>query len=363
MTTSLSPHVVTLGIAGGPRIWPATASGAAGEDSAARTGHRPAGIATAVVVGGAVYLVDAGHGVFTQMHRAGLRMDDVRGIFITHQHSDHTIDLNELLVFGLFERSAAAEGTVTTMGPGDRQVLPPVSPLASTPPQPVAAERPTPGTEAMVNSLIAAHATDLNDRILDALRPSPTDVFTARDIAIPDEIGFHANDNPFPAIEPFEIFRDDRVVVTATLVEHPPVAPAFAFRFDTAEGSVTISGDTRPSENLVRLADGTDLLMHEVIDFDWVERTYGGRGDETSEASIDHHRKSHTSPQQAGDIAARAGAGSLLLHHRVPGNADPAVWQQAAETFDGPLLIPSELDVISFGSAAESTTHRQEVLA
>ena len=68
MSASDHPYVVTSGTAGGPRIWPA--------DSA---GHRRCGIATAVVAGGAVYLVDAGHGVFTQLARAGLAMSAVRG--------------------------------------------------------------------------------------------------------------------------------------------------------------------------------------------------------------------------------------------------------------------------------------------
>ena len=75
-------------------------------------------------------------------------------------------------------------------------------------------------------------------------------------------------------VERVLVHEDENVRVTAILVEHPPVAPAFAFRFDTAEGSVTISGDTAPTQNLVRLARDTDLLMHEAIDFDWVRRGY-----------------------------------------------------------------------------------------
>lgn len=136
--------------------------------------------------------------------------------------------------------------------------------------------------------------------------------------------------------------------MTATLVEHPPIAPAFAFRFDTAEGSVTISGDTAPCENLVRLARGTDLLLHEAIDFDWVERAYGSLGTEEAEASMDHHRRSHTSALQAIDIAERAGAATLALHHLVPGTTPDSVWHAHAGQFSGRFLIPNDLDVISF---------------
>ena len=344
MSSPHTPYVVTLGVAGGPRIWPSP------DQERDPRAARCAGIATAVVVNECVYLVDAGHQVFTQLARAGLSMAQVKGIFVTHLHSDHTIDLNNLLVFGLFELPEGRRDPIAIMGPGDRGVLPPVSPRATQEPTPVAPERPTPGTAAMVDSFIAAHATDLNDRILDALRPSPAEKFRAQDIEIPREMGFHANDNPSPDTEPFVIFRDENVTVSATLVVHPPIAPAFAFRFDTAQGSVTISGDTRPSENLVRLARGTDLLLHEAIDFGWVEAVYGGRADDTAQASIDHHHKSHTSPVQAGDLAQRAGARALGLHHLVPANTPHSVWRTASETFSGPLHIAEELGIIPFGA-------------
>lgn len=348
MNPAACPRVVTLGVAGGPRIWDSPDTWESADNSELHDARR-AGIATAVVVADRVYLVDAGHSVFTQMARAGLHMSNVRGVFLTHLHSDHTIDLNNLLVFGLFEIPQVPREPIAIMGPGDRSMLPPISPRATVAPVPVAPYRPTPGTAAMVDALIAAHATDLNDRILDALRPSPTDVFRATDISIPDAAGYHPNDNPSPDMEPFEIYRDDVVTVTATLVVHPPIAPAFAFRFDTAHGSVTVSGDTRPSENLVRLARDTDLLMHEAIDFDWVQRLYGDRTDDTAKASIDHHHKSHTSAVQAGELATRAGARALLLHHLVPGNTPHSVWRKASKTFAGPLHIARDLDSIPFG--------------
>lgn len=343
-----SPRVVTLGVAGGPRIWDSPDSWPTSKNPEQRDARR-AGIATAVVVDDHIYLVDAGHSVFTQMARAGLPMSGVRGVFLTHLHSDHTIDLNNLLVFGLFELPRIPADPIVIMGPGDRTALPPISPRATVPPVPVAPHRPTPGTAAMVDALVAAHATDLNDRILDALRPSPADVFQATDIAIPDAAGYHPNDNPSPDMEPFEIYSDEVVTVTATLVVHPPVAPAFAFRFDTENGSVTVSGDTRPSKNLVRLARGTDLLMHEAIDFDWVQRLYGDVADETARASFDHHYKSHTSAVQAGELATQAGAKALLLHHLVPGNTPHSVWERASETFTGPLHIARDLDCVRFG--------------
>ena len=331
------PRVVTLGTAGGPRWW-------SGENAGERSG-----IATAVLVDDRAYLVDAGHGVGRQMNLAGIPINSLRAVFLTHLHSDHTVDLASLAIFGMFSL-AEDQDPIRIIGPGDRGALPPVAPRAVVPPDPVFAGQPTPGTSAMFRHLMAAHATDLNDRVLDGLRPSPLDRFQAEDIRIPEAAGYHPNDAPTPdGLRPFEVYSDDLVTVTATLVRHPPIAPAFAFRFDTAHGSVTLSGDTAPCDNLVRLARDTDLLLHEAIDFTWVHRAYAGGGP-TAQASIDHHTRSHTSPDQAVDIANAAGAKALALHHLVPGTAPRSVWTAAAARCRGAFVVPDDLDVLPFGA-------------
>ncbi|MQA07896.1 MAG: MBL fold metallo-hydrolase [Pseudonocardiaceae bacterium] len=339
----LRPKVVTLGTAGGPRWWP-------GQNAGERSG-----IATAVVVGDATYLVDAGHGVGRQLNLAGLPINSLRTIFITHLHSDHVVDLGSLAVFGIFAL-AADQHQIKIIGPGDRGELPPVGRHAAVAPAPVFPESPTPGTRAMFGHLMAAHATDLNDRILDALRPNPLDYFIPEDIPILAGAGYHPNSNPTPAgMSPFEIYRDELVTVTATLVEHPPVAPAFAFRVDTEHGSVTISGDTAPCDNLVRLATGTDLLLHEAIDFDWVHRTYA-KGGQAARASIEHHTKSHTSPAEAIEVANAAGAKELALHHLVPGTAPRSVWDSAEAQFNGRFHVPDDLAELPFGTVSARGT-------
>ncbi|MGD7002583.1 MBL fold metallo-hydrolase [Corynebacterium halotolerans] len=338
MSTVTEPRVITLGTGGGPKVWTSPH-----QEDLPRNG-----IATAVVVGERWYLVDAGNGTFTQLKRAGLDVSRLGGIFLTHLHSDHIVDLNSVALFGMFDLVGELP-SIPIYGPGDREVLPETSPRAQSPVEPIYREDPTPGVSSLFRSLMHAHATDLNDRILDALRPSPLDVFVPQNIAIPAEANFHANDNPSPLMDPWVIHEDDRVRVTATLVIHPPIAPAFAFRFDTEGGSVTISGDTRPSDNLVTLAEKTDLLLHEAIDFDWVSTVYPGRT-ELERASADHHRKSHTSPVEAGEIAARADVGRLALHHVVPGNSPRAVFQAAATSFAGEVLVPDDLDVIALNS-------------
>jgi ribonuclease BN (tRNA processing enzyme) len=323
-------HVITLGTAGGPRVW----------------GGQRAGISTAIVVDDSFYLVDVGHSSTRQIERAGLSIRDLRGIFITHMHSDHLIDLAALSIFGIFDREGLPP--VPIFGPGDRGMLPPVSKRAVEPPQPVFADDPTPGVTGAFRHLMAAYATDLNDRILDALRPSPFDCFAPHDIVLPPDIGYDANTASCPDMAPFLVFEDRDVRVTATLVEHPPIAPAFAFRFDAEPGSVTISGDTAPTSNLERLAAGSDLLLHEAIDFGWVHRRYPG-SDPLSVASVDHHRHSHSAPQDVARLAARAGVGALALHHLVPGNASPEAWQISPSDYAGPVLVPDDLQSIPIG--------------
>lgn len=341
---TLSPRIVTLGTAGGPRWWDAPTSG-----------PRRHGISTAVLVGESVYLVDCGRGTSSQFAEAGLNPDGLRGIFLTHLHSDHTVDLAGMLLFGWMMSGQRATGPVRVLGPGDRGALPPVNGNTAADVRPLFEDTPAAGTRSMVEYLFRAYSTDLTDRMLDSLRPSPYTVFSPEDIRVPAAAGYHPNANPTPnGLEPFTVYRDELVTVTATLVAHPPIAPAFAFRFDTVEGSVTISGDTAPCENLIRLAQGTDLLLHEAIDLDWAAGSYRDVDEQTRLATIEHHRKSHTTPRQAGQVAAAARAGSLALHHLVPGNAERGVWAAAEETFAGPVFVPDDLETISFAARTDA---------
>ena len=328
-------RVVTLGTAGGPMLRP-------GGDPRHRSG-----IATAVIVDAAVYLVDCGHGVGVRMAEAGLRPSDLAGIFITHHHSDHTIDLNSVMVLGGLAFRGQAERTVPVLGPGRRGVLPPAIGHDGTEPAPVFPDAPTPGTADLVDMLLRAHATDLNDRRRDSRAPDISRIFRGEDIVIPPHVGFHPNQANHPVMDPFPVYADERVTVTAALVQHQPVAPAFAFRFDSAHGSVTVSGDTAPSENLVRLAAGCDLLLHEAIDLTSVAAGYRHSTPQDLAASMGHHRRAHTTPEDAGRIATAAGVRTLALHHLVPADAPAGTWQRAAATFAGELLVPADGETIA----------------
>lgn len=329
-----APYVITLGTAGGPRWW------------ADHEGRPRQGIATAVVVEDGWYLVDCGSGVGRQIRAAGLSIADLKGVFITHMHSDHVVDLASLVLFAPYEIKGSLTAPIPIFGPGDRERITPLSLHATRQPTPVHPANPGAGIEAAFAGVIEAFSADINDRIMDALTPGPYEHFAPQNIGIPTGVAFDPDDDVAPDMDPSMVFEDHRVQVTATLVSHHPTAPAFGFRFDTASGSVTISGDTAVCDNLVKLAEQTDLLLHEAIHLE----AMAGKYEDASmrKATMDHHRRAHTTPEGAGMVASRAGVKRLALHHLVPSHMPPHIWQQATSTFDGPLFIPEDLDVISF---------------
>jgi ribonuclease BN (tRNA processing enzyme) len=146
-------------------------------------------------------------------------------------------------------------------------------------------------------------------------------------------------------IEGGPVMQDENLTVTATLVDHPPVVPAFAYRFDGPDRSIVISGDTRPSDRLIRLAAGADVLVHEALYVPAVERL-GARVPNAPalKRSILSH---HTPVEEAGRVAREAGVKKLVLSHLVPPD-DPAVtdemWLEAARVhFRGEVILGKDL--------------------
>lgn len=324
-------HIVLLGTSGGP-MWRRTRSG----------------IATAVVIGGRVHLVDCGYGAGAQLVRAGLSPAQLSTVLITHLHSDHTADLANLLLYGWFEGIGDVPEPITCLGPPSRGAFPEAMADGGTTPRLVRPEEPAPGFAAMVGHLEAAYATDLNDRMRDTRRRDYRELLRVADIALPAGVRLDPDHDAAPPVEPWTVHEDDRVAITATLVQHAPMAPAFAFRFDTDAGSVVISGDTGPCDNLVGLARGADVLVHEVIDEEYVARAYENGRTEQQRAMIAHHLSAHTTVPQVGEIAERAGVGTLVLSHFVPGDIDNPRWHEAGKHFSGELVVGEDLQRIPF---------------
>ncbi|MDQ8701157.1 MBL fold metallo-hydrolase [Streptomyces sp. LHD-70] len=276
----MSTRLTLLGTAAGP--------------APKRTRSAPAQV---IVVNGSSYVVDCGNGVARQMALAGVPLSSMRGVFITHHHSDHNADYGNLF---LLAWAANLEHRVPTYGP---------PPLAE-----------------MTEHFLAMNRFDIDTRITDEGLP-PLDNLMA-----PTEI-----------TEERVVHEDENVRVTATLVHHPPIATALAYRFDTADRSIVISGDTAPSENLVRLAAGADVLVHEVMYLPAVDAMVAGFNGKTLRR---HLLTSHTDVDQVGRLAQQAGVRTLVLSHFVP--TDVAIpdetWRKhAAQGFEGEVVVGHDL--------------------
>jgi ribonuclease BN (tRNA processing enzyme) len=346
-------RLVLLGTAGG---------------SAARSTR--CGFANALVVGETAYLVDCGEGVHMQLHRAGLvatrrfgssgERPVIESIFVTHLHADHIMDLVNIL------QGSWPSSRIDIYGPG------PAGPPFTTHADPVHPVRfpddPAPGTKGVLDHLNRAFGMNINARIIGEQRSDYLDHLVVHEIGLKGELEPDANSIEVPiaieresaqfevpAMEPFVVQPEDEngVTVTATLVQHAPVFPALAYRFDTPDGSIAFSGDTGPSENVVRLAQGADILVHEVIDLDaLLARISGLSNFETVRSQLS---RSHTAVQEVGHIAARAGVGRLVLSHLVPGEGkhSPEEWEalvrDAAPEFAGEVICGVDLDEFAFG--------------
>ncbi len=252
-----------------------------------------------IVVNGASYVIDCGNGVARQMVLAGLPLASIRSIFITHQHSDHNADYGNLLLLSWATNLATR---VDSYGP---------PPLAD-----------------MTRLFLEMNNYDIKTRMADEGRPPLKDLIKVHQIT---------GDGP--------VMQDANVKVTAALVDHPPVKPAFAYRFDCPDRSIVLSGDTRPSQNLVRLARGADVLVHEVMYLPALERLIAAEPD--AKTLREHLLASHTTTQEVGRIATEAGVKTLVLSHFVPGGT-PAipdqVWFDAVRPyFSGKLVVGRDL--------------------
>ena len=275
-------RLILLGTGGGPR--PRTANSAS---------------AQVILIDGAAYVVDCGDGVARQLAFAGVPLPTLRHIFLTHQHSDHTADYGNLMWLAW---TAGLRTRVDTWGP--------------------------PPLEKMTRLFFEMNAADIDTRIADEGR-------------IPLAPLVHVHELTAAGL----VFQDEHVKVTAALVRHPPVVPAFGYRFDAADRSIVISGDTAPSEELIALARGADVLVHEAMFPAGVDRLVATVPNAaTLKQSILSH---HTSAEDAGRVAQAAGVKTLVLAHFVPPD-DPAIteqmWLDAARThFRGTVIVGKDL--------------------
>ncbi len=252
-----------------------------------------------IVHNNVAYVVDCGNGVAIQLARAGVPLPTIRHVFITHHHSDHNADYGNLL---LLAWTAGLKTRVDAWGP---------PPLAR-----------------MTRLFFEMNAYDINTRMADEGKAPLAPLVRAHELT-----------------RGGTVMRDENVTVRCVLVDHPPVKTAFAYRFDSRDRSIVISGDTKRSDALVRLAEGADVLVHEALYAPAIDRLAARvpNAAKLKQSILSHH----TSVEDAGRVAEAAGVKTLVLSHFVPPD-DPEVTEQmwadgARSTYKGQVVVGSDL--------------------
>ena len=256
------------------------------------------GPAVAIVVNDVPYVIDSGPGVVRRASAAnrngikGLAVPNLRRLFLTHLHSDHTAGLPDFIFTpAVLDRDAP----LLIFGP--------------------------PGTREMTSYILKAYRQDLDIRLkgLEPANPKGYDI-RAKDV--------------FPG----EIYRDENVTVKAFKVNHGSWNYSYGYRFDTVDRSIVISGDCAPSESIIKACNGCDVLVHEV----YSEEGFAKRPPEWQR----YHSKFHTSSSELADIASKARPRLLVLYHQLMwGASKESILKEIAGKYHGKVVFGDDLDV------------------
>ena len=251
-----------------------------------------------VEAGKETLLFDCGRGATIRLSQASVPFSSVTALFLTHLHSDHVVGLPDLWLTGWI------------MG---RHV-------------PLQVWGPT-GTVDMIKGLEQAYAFDVHmRRDVDEQIPAEGAVLMGKDIG------------------EGVVYENNGVKVTAFLVDHGPVKPALGFRVDYQGHAVVLSGDTRPSDNLIKFSRGTDVLVHEVFD----PEAYREVGNSLTPEQRKRVREHHSTPEEAGTVFTKVAPKLAVYSHIVPPDV-PDVIPHTRKTYSGPLEVGEDLMTIEIG--------------
>ena len=253
-------------------------------------------------VEGRGYMIDCGQGAISRMTEMGIPLPSLRNLFVTHHHSDHVADYPALMnlswIIGIKDKLRVA-------GP--------------------------PPMKSMHEAALNFFKEDADIRIKATGRKPMEDSFDVSEITGPGLV-----------------FEDEFVRVTSALADHPPGPLALAFRFDTKAGSYVFSGDTTPSDNIVALARGADVLVHEAMYRPAIEQMLAKR-QYVPPFLLKFLMSGHSEVADVGRIAERAGVKTLVLSHLLPGdeNIPVEIWKaEAAKAFSGRIIVAHDRMII-----------------
>jgi ribonuclease BN (tRNA processing enzyme) len=276
-------RVILLGTKGGPSV------GKSGRSNPS----------TLIMINDVPYVVDCGYGTSKQLIAAGVGLNRVRYVFITHHHSDHNLDFGSLLYNAWITGQPAR---VDAYGPT--------------------------GMNQLARDFFKYLKFDIDTRMTDEGRPDPNSLVTAHEVS-----------------KPGVVMTNDDVKVSACRVRHPPITESYAYRFDAKDRSVVISGDTAYAPELAEFAKDADVLVHEVMYLPGIDALISRLPN--AKRLREHLMASHTLPEDVGKIAAQARVKTLVLSHFVPGD-DPSItdeqWSEGVwKHFNGRVVVGKDL--------------------
>jgi ribonuclease BN (tRNA processing enzyme) len=276
-------RLILLGTKGGPRV------GEAGRSNPS----------TLILINDVPYVVDCGYGTTKQLLNAGIAVNRLRYLLITHHHSDHNLEFGPLLY------NAWITGIPTHIdayGP--------------------------PGLSKMAHDFFEYEKFDIDTRIVDEGRPDPRKLLTVHEFS-----------------KPGVVLENEDVKVSSCRVRHPPITQAYAYRFDARDRSIVISGDTAYAPELAEFAKGADVLVHEVMYLPAIDALVSRLPN--AKRLRAHLMAAHTLPEDVGKIAAQARVKTLVLSHFVPGD-DASItdnqWSEGVRKhFNGRVIVGKDL--------------------
>lgn len=267
------------------------------------------GQSTFVMAGEHLFIVDSGAGSTLNLELMKVPIEETDAVLLTHFHSDHISDLGELML-KIWTYGARTE-PVLVMGPE--------------------------GVESVVEGFNMAFGLDAQYRYAhhgDAVAPRTGAGGRAETIT-----GFGDDESTV-------VFQTDDLTVTAFLVDHRPVEPAVGYRFDYKGRSVVLSGDTLPSESLMRQAEGVDLLLHDAMEPEMLavlNRAAAATGQDVAATVANDILTYHTFPEEVARIARDANVGHLVMTHILPpmpaSILHEAFLGDSRRTYGGPITV------------------------